>query len=90
MIGVLDADKVRESGVEVRDPSAFGLDELLNAGRPRLEAELEMTLRACRELGDRQRAAVPRDFPVAFADHLRGRRDRADRRRRAGRRPAGG
>ena len=70
VIGVLDADKVRESGVEVLDPSAFGLDELLNAGRPRLEAELEVALRACRELGV-QRAAVPYDFPVALADHLR-------------------
>ncbi len=70
VIGVLDADKVRESGVEVLDPSAFGLDELLNAGRPRLEAELEVALRACHELGV-QRAAVPYDFPVALADHLR-------------------
>jgi Xaa-Pro aminopeptidase len=70
VIGVLDADKVREAGVEVRDPSGLGWDELLNQGRPRLEADAEVCLRACRELAI-ERAVVPPEFPVAYADHLR-------------------
>jgi Xaa-Pro aminopeptidase len=70
VIGVLDADKVRDAGVEVHDPSGFGSDELLNQGLSRLQVEVEVCLRACRELGI-ARAVVPPDFPLAFADHLR-------------------
>src|SRR5262249_46489102 len=69
-ISVLDADKVREAGVETHDPSEFGRDELLGSGLTRVEVELEVALRACRELGI-GRAAVPVDFPLAPADHLR-------------------
>jgi Xaa-Pro aminopeptidase len=70
VIGVLDADKVRGAGIEVLDPSGFGWDELLNQGLPRLQADTEVCLRACRELGI-ARAVVPPDFPLAYADHLR-------------------
>ena len=70
VIGVLDADKVRDAGVEVIDPSRFGSDELLDSGRSGLEVNVEISVRACRELGV-ERAVVPADFPLAYADGLR-------------------
>jgi Xaa-Pro aminopeptidase len=69
-LSVLDADKVREQGIEVIDPYELGMDELLNSGISRHQVELEIALRACRRLGVEQ-AAVPSDFPVGVADHLR-------------------
>lgn len=69
-MSVLDADKVERLGVEILDPAALGADELLARGVSRHELALEISLRACRELGI-ARAAVPPDFPVAVADHLR-------------------
>jgi Xaa-Pro aminopeptidase len=70
-VGVLDADKVAVLGIEVIDPSTLGGDALLASGISRHEFALEIALRACRELG-LERAAVPPEFPVAVADHLRG------------------
>jgi Xaa-Pro aminopeptidase len=70
VISVLDGDKVREAGVEVHDPSRFGNDELLNRGLSRLDVDIEVTVRACRELGI-ERAIVPPEFPLAYADALR-------------------
>jgi Xaa-Pro aminopeptidase len=70
VIGVLDADKVREAGVEVHDPSGFGSDELLNQGLSRLEVDIQVAARACRQLGI-EHALVPADFPVAYADAIR-------------------
>jgi Xaa-Pro aminopeptidase len=49
----------------------FGWDELVASGLDRAEAELELTVRACRALGVRS-AAVPPEFPLAVADRLRG------------------
>jgi Xaa-Pro aminopeptidase len=68
---VLDGDKVAALGIEVIDPSTLGGDALLASGISRHEFALEIALRACRELG-LERAAVPPEFPVAVADHLRG------------------
>jgi hypothetical protein len=49
-VSVLDADKVRAQGIEILDPYQLGADELLDSGRSRHEVDLEITLRACREL----------------------------------------
>src|SRR5918998_3723848 len=69
-VSVLDADKVAALGIDVLDPSTLGADELLAKGVSRHELALEISLRACRELG-LQHAVVPPEFPVAVADHLR-------------------
>ena len=69
-VSVLDADKVRAQGIEILDPYQLDADELLDSGRSRHEVDLEITLRACRELGIGS-AAVPSEFPVGVADHLR-------------------
>jgi Xaa-Pro aminopeptidase len=70
VISVLDADKVRDAGVEAIDPIALGRDELFAQGLGVDAIELETCLRACRELGV-ESAAVPFGFPLAVADHLR-------------------
>jgi Xaa-Pro aminopeptidase len=69
-VSVLDADKVRALGIDVIDPAELGADELLAGGVSRYEAELEIALRACRQLG-LERAIVPPAFPLGVADHLR-------------------
>jgi Xaa-Pro aminopeptidase len=69
-VSVLDAVKVREMGVEVLDPYVLGRDELLQQGLPPHEIENELAARACRVAGIRS-AAVPPEFPVSIADHLR-------------------
>jgi len=51
-VSVLDADKVRALGVEIVDPYSLGRDDLLKAGRPDFEIEAEISLRACRALGE--------------------------------------
>jgi Xaa-Pro aminopeptidase len=69
-VSVLDRDKVSALGIEVLDLYALGLDELLEAGVPRMQIDAELALRAARELGV-TRAAVPPEFPLFVADHLR-------------------
>jgi Xaa-Pro aminopeptidase len=69
-VNVLDGDKVAALGIEVIDPAQLGADELLADGMSRHELALEISLRACRELG-LERAIVPPEFPLAVADHLR-------------------
>jgi Xaa-Pro aminopeptidase len=69
-LSVLDADRVRSHGVEVLDVWALGGDELLAAGVSRHEFDVEIALRACRELGVGA-AVVPPEFPLGVADHLR-------------------
>jgi Xaa-Pro aminopeptidase len=73
VIGVLERDRIEALGlgIEVLDPFELGLDSLLNQGVGFLEAEIETDLRACKELGLRE-AIVPPDFPLAWADKLRG------------------
>jgi len=70
--GVLERDRIQGLGlgIELLDPFSLGLDELLDHGVGFLEAEVEVDLRACRELGV-QHAVVPPDFPLAWAEHLR-------------------
>ena len=67
---VLDGDKVAALGIEILDPSTLGADALFGQGLGRHEVSLEVALRACREIGLAQ-AAVPPEFPLAVADHLR-------------------
>jgi len=59
-----------DPGIEALPPERFGIDELIASGLPAAEVELEVYLRACRELGVAD-AAVPATFPVELADHLR-------------------
>jgi Xaa-Pro aminopeptidase len=68
-VSVLDADKVRALGIEVIDRAQLGDDELVTNVTP-TQRELEIALRACREIG-LERALVPIEFPVGVADHLR-------------------
>jgi Xaa-Pro aminopeptidase len=70
VISVLDGDKVRDAGVEVFDPSRFGNDELLARGLSRLEVDIQVAVRACREWG-MEKAVVPPEFPLAYGDALR-------------------
>ncbi len=73
VIGVLERDRIDALGlgIEIVDPFSLGLDSLLESGVDFLSAEIECDLRACRELG-LERATVPPDFPLAWADKLRG------------------
>ncbi len=48
----------------------LGLDELIAAGRPRIEIDRELCVRAVAALGITE-AAVPAEFPLALADRLR-------------------
>ncbi len=70
--GVLERDRIKALGlgIEVLDPFELGMDELLNAGVPFLEAEIESDLRALRRIG-MEHAIVPPDFPLAWADRFR-------------------
>jgi len=56
--------------IDLLPPEQFGIDELLRGGTPPVEAMLEVYTRALRELGVTE-AAVPPQFPVELADHLR-------------------
>jgi Xaa-Pro aminopeptidase len=69
-VSVLDAAKVSKHGVEILDPATLGSDELLAAGVNRLDFESEISLRAVQSLGITS-AAVPPDFPLFLAEHLR-------------------
>jgi Xaa-Pro aminopeptidase len=69
-VSVLDADKVAALGIDVIDAATLGGDALLANGVSRHEYALEISLRACRELGV-ERAIVPPEFPLAVADKLR-------------------
>jgi Xaa-Pro aminopeptidase len=91
VVSSLEATRVEaaDPGIEVITPDALGWDDLLAAGIPYGEAELEIYARACRELGIVD-AAVPPSFPLELADHLRAEgvelhadRDLFDLRRRA-------
>jgi Xaa-Pro aminopeptidase len=72
VLGVFEHDRVRalDAGLEVRDPSDFGRTGLLKDGWDYDEAAFEVALRVCREYGV-DAAAVPYDFPLAVAEHLR-------------------
>jgi len=73
VIGVLERDRIEALGlgIEVVDPFELGLDSLLDQGVDFLSAEVETDLRALQSLGV-ESALVPPDFPLAWADKLRG------------------
>jgi Xaa-Pro aminopeptidase len=68
----LEIPRVREEApqLEIVPLEQLGTDELFAQGKQAWEIELEVAVRACRELGI-ERATVPPSFPVAHADHLR-------------------
>jgi Xaa-Pro aminopeptidase len=68
----LEIPRVREEApqLEIVPLEQLGTDELFAQGKQAWEIELEVAVRACRELGIEQ-ATVPPSFPVAHADHLR-------------------
>jgi Xaa-Pro aminopeptidase len=68
----LEIPRVREETpeLEIVALEQLGADELYSQGKEGWEIELELALRACRELGITQ-ATVPAGFPVGHADHLR-------------------
>jgi Xaa-Pro aminopeptidase len=68
----LEVPRVREEAPELQivPLEQLGSDELYSQGKQGWEIELELALRACRELGVTQ-ATVPASFPVGHADHLR-------------------
>jgi Xaa-Pro aminopeptidase len=68
----LEIPRVREEApqLEIVPLEQLGTDELFAQGKQAWEIELEVAMRACRELGI-DHATVPPSFPVAHADHLR-------------------
>jgi Xaa-Pro aminopeptidase len=68
----LEIPRVRQDapGLEIIPLEQLGIDELLAQGNPYWQSELEIAVRACREVG-LERPAVPPGFPVAHADYLR-------------------
>jgi Xaa-Pro aminopeptidase len=87
----LEIPRVREEApeLEIIAIEQLGSDELLASGMRFWEVELELAVRACKEL-DMQSATVPAGFPVGHADHLRANgveltvdRDLFDNRRRS-------
>jgi Xaa-Pro aminopeptidase len=91
IIHSLEIPRVRESAshLDIVPIEQLGADALYAEGRKAWEVQLELALRACRELGIEQ-ATVPATFPVAHADHLRANgievvveRDLFDNRRRS-------
>ena len=87
----LEIPRVREEapGIEIVPLEQLGQDELYAQGLEPKAIELELCLRACREVGVAS-AIVPRSFPLELGDHLRANgvelstdRDLFDGRRRA-------
>jgi Xaa-Pro aminopeptidase len=68
----LEIPRTREEApeLEVIPLEQLGLDELYEQKMQYWEIQLELGLRACRELGI-ESAVVPATFPVGHADHLR-------------------
>jgi Xaa-Pro aminopeptidase len=68
----LEIPRVREDApeLEIIPFEQLGTDELFAQGMQVWQVELEIALRACRELG-LERAVVPPSFPLGLADHLR-------------------
>jgi Xaa-Pro aminopeptidase len=72
VLSTLDEATVRavRPEIEILEPFALGLAELLENGLTRDAALDEVALRACERMGVRA-ASVPRTFPLALADRLR-------------------
>jgi Xaa-Pro aminopeptidase len=71
VVSALEIERISAAGLETIPLEHFGVDALLASGLPEYEAELEIHLRAVRELGLTS-AVVPASFPLELADHLRG------------------
>jgi len=69
-VGALDAGPVEALGIEVLDPYALGLDDLIAGGATALQRQAGVALAACHELGITE-ALVPAEFPLGIADLLR-------------------
>jgi Xaa-Pro aminopeptidase len=74
VVSSLEAPRIRETApeLELLTLERFGNDELIAQGMPPAERELEVCVRAVRELGIEQ-AVVPATFPLELADALRAR-----------------
>jgi Xaa-Pro aminopeptidase len=72
VVSVLEADRVAEVApdVEIIDPYALGMDEMIAQGLRWDEADVELALRACQRF-DVSKVVVPGETPVAVADRLR-------------------
>jgi Xaa-Pro aminopeptidase len=72
VISVLEADRVAAVApdVEIVDPYALGMDELVARGMRWDESDVELTLRACQRFGI-SKVVVPGETGVAVADRLR-------------------
>src|SRR4051794_32960401 len=72
VISVLEADRVAAVApdVEIVDPYALGMDELIARGMRWDESDVELTLRACQRFGI-SKVVVPGETGVAVADRLR-------------------
>ncbi|MFY9577962.1 MAG: Xaa-Pro peptidase family protein [Gaiellaceae bacterium] len=90
-VHALEIPRVREEapGLDIMATAELGEDELYAKGLQGPAIALEVIVRACREVGI-QAAAVPPNFPVEVADHLRANgidltvdRDLFDNRRRS-------
>jgi Xaa-Pro aminopeptidase len=70
-VSALEYERVRAvDGLEAHAMEEYGVDDLLAQGMRRDDAELEVYVRACKELEIRE-AVVPATFPLALADRLR-------------------
>jgi Xaa-Pro aminopeptidase len=71
-ISSMEASRVEElgTGFEVRPTEEFGVDEIRRSGVDVHEARRQLNLRIVEGLG-LERASVPRDFPLGFADVIR-------------------
>jgi Xaa-Pro aminopeptidase len=72
VVSSLEAGRIRDLGtdLEVLTLEDVGVDELLKRGLDQYEVDLELSLRACRELG-LEAAVTPNGFPLGLADRLR-------------------
>jgi Xaa-Pro aminopeptidase len=70
IVSALEMERISAAGIDCLPPERFGVDELLASGMPEHEAELEVYLRAVREL-ELTSALMPPSFPLELADHLR-------------------
>jgi Xaa-Pro aminopeptidase len=72
VLNQLDADGARAArpGLEVIEPEALGIDELLAGGVDGEMVMIELAVRACHELAV-ESAVVPPLFPLELADRLR-------------------
>jgi Xaa-Pro aminopeptidase len=72
VIAAMEADRIQEAapGVEILDPYALGLDELVARGMRWHDMDSELCARAAAKLGTRK-LVVPAALPVGVADRLR-------------------